>query len=63
MLAFLLIVGVSFAMMASSLTNLVSDYLYEQRIRQDSLSVEKLATTLAPLFQSAKADALQDALV
>ena len=53
MLAFLLIVGVSFAMMASSLTNLVSDYLYEQRIRQDSLSVEKLATTLAPLFQSA----------
>ena len=63
MLAFLLIVGVSFAMMASSLTNLVSDYLYEQRIRQDSLSVEKLATTLAPLFQSAKTDALQDALV
>ncbi len=49
--------------MASSLTNLVSDHLYEQRIRQDSLSVEKLATTFAPLFQSAQGDALQEALV
>lgn len=49
--------------MASSLTNLVSEHLYEQRIRQDSLSVEKLATTFAPLFQSAQADALQEALI
>lgn len=49
--------------MATSLTNLVSEHLYEQRIRQDSLSVEKLATTFAPLFQSAKSDALQEALV
>ena len=49
--------------MASSLTELVSDYLYEQRIRQDSLSVEKLATTFAPLFQSAQVDALQEAMV
>jgi len=49
--------------MASSLTNLVSEHLYEQRIRQDSLSVEKLATTFAPLFQSARSDALQEALV
>ena len=49
--------------MASSLTNLVSEHLYEQRIRQDSLSVEKLATTFAPLFQSAQADSLQESLV
>lgn len=49
--------------MATSLTNLVSEHLYEQRIRQDSLSVEKLATTFAPLFQSAQTDALQEALV
>lgn len=48
--------------MASSLTHLVSDYLYQQRIRQDSLSVEKLATTFAPLFQSAQTEALQEAL-
>ncbi|MBR4082213.1 MAG: HAMP domain-containing protein [Clostridia bacterium] len=46
--------------MATSLTGLVSDYLYTQRIRQDSLSVEKLATTLAPLFQSAASDALTE---
>lgn len=58
LLAFLLVVGVSFSVMVSSLTDLVSDYLYTQRIRQDSLSVEKLATTYAPLFQSAASDAL-----
>ena len=49
--------------MATSLTGLVSSHLYEQRIRQDSLSVEKLATTFAPLFQSARTDALQEALL
>ncbi|MGN0780040.1 MAG: sensor histidine kinase [Aristaeellaceae bacterium] len=63
LLAFLLIVGVSFAVMASSLTNLVSDYLYEQRIREDSLSVEKLAATAAPLFASARMDALTESLM
>lgn len=63
MLAFLAIIGVSFAVMASRLTGFVSEYLYEQRIRQDSLSVEKLATTVAPLFQSASADALNEALL
>ena len=45
------------------LTGLVSDYLFEQRIRQDSLSVEKLATTLAPFFSSADTDALQESIV
>lgn len=49
--------------MASSLTNLVSDYLYEQRIREDSLSVEKLAATAAPLFASARTTALNDTIV
>lgn len=48
--------------MVSSLTGLVSDYLYTQRIRQDSLSVEKLATTLAPYFQSAASEALWEEL-
>ena len=51
-------VGLSFYFIASSLTSLVSDYLFEQRIRQDSLSVEKLAATLAPFFASAESDAL-----
>ncbi|MDO4483886.1 MAG: HAMP domain-containing protein [Clostridia bacterium] len=53
MAAILLIVVVSFGIMAASLTGLVSNYLYRQQIRMDSLSAEKLATTLAPLVQSA----------
>ncbi len=59
LLAFLLVVGLSFYMIASLLTGLVSDYLFEQRIRQDSLSVEKLATTLAPFFSLADTESLQ----
>ena len=62
-MAFLLVVGLSFYTIASLLTGLVSDYLFEQRIRQDSLSVEKLATTLAPFFSLADTDTLQDRLV
>ena len=38
-LAFLLIVGLSFTIMANSLTNMVGDYLFEQRIRTDGASV------------------------
>ena len=61
-LVFLVIIGVSFAVMASLLTGFVSSYLYRQRIRQDSLSVERLSTTVAPLFQSASSDALTETL-
>ena len=60
LLAFLFIIGVAFAVTVSSLTELVSNYLYTQRTRQDSLAVEKLSTTLAPLFQSASSDALTE---
>ncbi len=49
--------------MASRLTSFVSNYLYEQRIRQDSLSVERLASTVAPLFQSVRSDALDELLM
>ena len=59
LLAFLLIVGVSFAVMATLLTQLVSDRLFEQRTRQDSLSVERLAVMAAPFFASAQMDDLQ----
>ncbi len=62
MLVFLIIIGVSFAFAATRLTNYVSEYLYQQRIRQDSISVERLATTVAPLFQSAQSDALSETL-
>ena len=60
---FLLIVVISFSVMASSMTGMVSNHLYTQRIRQDSLSVEKLAATLAPLYASASSDSLTDALL
>lgn len=62
LLAFLLVVGLSFYTIASLLTGLVSNYLFDQRIRQDSLSVEKLAATLAPFFSSASTVQLQTAL-
>lgn len=62
LLAFLLIVGGSFYVMATSLTSLVGDYLFEQRIRADRISVEKLASQLAPLLDSAKAQELTDRL-
>ena len=54
--------GVSFAVMAPRLTQLVSDRLFEQRTRQDSLSVEKLASMAAPLFSSARMDELEEML-
>ncbi len=63
MLAFLLIVGVSFGVMASSLTGMVGDYLFEQRIRADRVTVEKLASQIAPSLASADMRALQTQLI
>ena len=59
----LLIIGVSFFVTDLMLTGSVRDYLYKQRIRQDSLSLEKLAATVAPLFQLGDVDSLNDILV
>ena len=42
--------GLSFFVMANSLTNMVGDYLFEQRIRTDSASVESLAVRILPLI-------------
>ncbi len=49
-------------MMATSLTSLVGDYLFEQRIRSDRISVEKLASQITPLFDKAQASALTERL-
>ena len=49
-------------MMATSLTSLVGDYLFEQRIRSDRISVEKLAVELRPLFENAQAAVLTERL-
>ncbi|MBQ8537782.1 MAG: HAMP domain-containing protein [Clostridia bacterium] len=62
MFAFLLIVGASFYVIATSLISLVGDYLFEQRIRTDRGSVEALATELAPLWEAARTEELQTLL-
>ncbi|MBR6953435.1 MAG: HAMP domain-containing protein [Clostridia bacterium] len=62
-LVFLLIIFVAFVITDARLTGFVRDYLYEQRIRQDSLSLEKLAVTVAPLFENGRSDALNGTLV
>ncbi|MBQ8200917.1 MAG: HAMP domain-containing protein [Clostridia bacterium] len=49
-------------MMAALLTGLVSNTLYAQRTRQDSLSTEKLAASAAPFFAAAQTEALHEAL-
>ncbi len=63
MLAFLLIVGLSFYAMASSLSGMVGDYLFEQRIRSDRTSLETLAARVAPLLAASDAEALHAQLL
>ena len=62
LLAFFLIVGLSFFVAATTLTGLVSDYLFDQRTRDDSMKTEKLALAAAPLFQSVSVNELNDML-
>ena len=62
LLAFFVIVGVSFAVAATNLTGLVSDYLYEQRSREDSLMTEKAAAAAEPYFESLSTEELNRVL-
>ena len=62
LLALFLIVGLSFFVAATTLTGLVSDYLFDQRTRDDSMKTEKLALAAAPLFQSVSVNELNDML-
>ena len=55
LLAFFVIVALSFGVAATNLTGLVRDYLFEQRTREDSLLTEKAAAAAAPFFDSADA--------
>ena len=50
MLAFLLIVGVSYYLVATSLIGLVGDSLFSDRMRQDHAAADKLAAELGPLY-------------
>ena len=62
LLAFFLIVGVSFFVAATTMTGMVSTYLFEQRKRDDTMKTEKFAQKAAPLFQSVSANELNDLL-
>ena len=53
LLAFFVIVGLSFAVAATNLTGLVRDYLFEQKTHEDSLLTEKAAAAAAPFFDTA----------
>jgi len=48
-----LIIGLSFVVMAGTLTNMLGDYLFEQRIRQDRAGLEKWAVQAAPALHAA----------
>ena len=50
MLAFLLIVGVSYYLVATSLIGLVGDSLFSDRMRQDHAAADKLAAELGLLY-------------
>ena len=63
MLAFLLIVGLSFYVMASSISGMVGDSLFEQRIRTDRSSLESLATRASPLLAQSDVQALRSQLL
>ena len=48
--------------MANSLTNMVGDYLFEQRIRTDTVNVESLAVRIAPMLARKDTEALYEEL-
>lgn len=62
MFAFLLVVGVSYFAVATSLISLVGDYLFADRRARDQAAAEKLAVEVAPLFARPDMDALQTLL-
>ena len=53
LLAFLLIIGLSFAVTAGTLTNMLRSYLFEQKIASDRAGVEKWAVQAAPFLYAA----------
>ena len=56
LLAFFVIVGLSFGVAATNLTGLVRNYLFDQREREDSLLTEKAAEDIADAFGRASAE-------
>ena len=62
LLAFFVVVGVSFLVAATNLTGLVSSYLTEQRTREDTQAAESLAGVFGPLMQNGESAALNNRL-
>lgn len=56
MLAFILVVAVSFAVAATNLTGLVSNYVTDMRTREDKQAAEALAGNIAPFFERGDAE-------
>ena len=62
LLAFLLIVGVSYYFVADALIGLVGDYLFDERMRQDSTNTHRLAAEVTPLYLSSQTNEVQQLL-
>ena len=62
LLAFFLIIGLSFLIMAGMLTNMLGRYLFEQRIRADRAGLEKWAVQAAPFLYAADTQTLTQTL-
>lgn len=60
MLAFFLIIGLSFILMAGTLINMLGNYLFGQRIQGDRAVLEKWAVQSAALLSQANARGLDD---
>ena len=62
LLAFFVIVGLSFGVAATNLTGMVSGYMFDQREREDSLLTEKAAASAADLFENGMPEELNRVL-
>ena len=62
LLAFFVVVGISFLVAATNLTGLVSNYLTAQRTREDTQAAESLAGIFGPLMQTADSATLNNRL-
>ena len=63
MLAFLLVFVVAFYFMASSAIRLVSNFLLEERMRNDKNTTEQLSLTLSPTIETMQSNLLYNQLI
>ena len=56
LLAFFVIVVATFGVAATNLTGLISEYLFDQRAREDGLLTERIASLVIPAYESSNAE-------